>query len=535
MKARNVFAVAALLLVLGHAAAQLPDQALPSGSLAEISAFLSSNEYFPVPGDVFTLTLVSVVPLTGLGASSSQGGRVEYQAVMGRDMRLNLPLTGMMDARGMNFERLRQAVIASVGSKIPADFVELSLTLPARFQVFASGRLKRPGAQTVSSLHKVSDLIALAGGIEKGASIRQVELNRADGSARKIDLVSYYRTGNLEHNPLLRPGDRLSVGFARKVVRIEGAVLAPGSYELLEGEGLAALLEMAFGLLPEAQPDKARLIRRNADGGYENIPADPRAEGDFPLQLGDVIRIPSLAEHPRVVMVEGAFYGKAQDSSQAITYPMATVDMPVKGSDGSSLRSLSLPVPVKLSLPWYPGMNLYDILEKLGGPTPFAQQEGARVFSADGKESRAFDPLAIWDDPEEGRKIPIQPGDYVYAPMKNQVVTVGGEVNLPRALPYMANRTAADYLALAGGISPYGKASKLWLYDNLGRRVRKLSLEERIQPEDILIVEPSGWKAFNEFWTRPGPISAILQVLGFVNTTVGVASGSWTLYEAITK
>jgi hypothetical protein len=57
-------------------------------------------------------------------------------------------------------------------------------------------------------------------------------------------------------------------------------------------------------------------------------------------------------------------------------------------------------------------------------------------------------------------------------------------------------------------------------------------LDYQVQPEDILIVEPSGWKAFNEFWTRPGPISAILQVLGFVNTTVSVASNSWTLYEA---
>jgi hypothetical protein len=35
------------LLAMG-ASAQLPDQSLPTGSLAEISAFLATNEYHPV-------------------------------------------------------------------------------------------------------------------------------------------------------------------------------------------------------------------------------------------------------------------------------------------------------------------------------------------------------------------------------------------------------------------------------------------------------------------------------------------------------
>jgi hypothetical protein len=118
-------------------------------------------------------------------------------------------------------------------------------------------------------------------------------------------------------------------------------------------------------------------------------------------------------------------------------------------------------VAAKLDLPWYPGMNLYDVMEKLGGPTPFALREGARIFSLDGSSSRPFDPVALWSDPEEARKLMIEPGDFVYAPMKNQVVMVGGEVNIPRALPFMANRRASDYLALAGGMGPYGSASRL--------------------------------------------------------------------------
>jgi hypothetical protein len=67
----------------------------------------------------------------------------------------------------MDFEALRKAVIATVSAKMPVVFVELSLVAPRSFPGVRSGRVKKPGAVTVSSLHKVSDLLAWQAALRK--------------------------------------------------------------------------------------------------------------------------------------------------------------------------------------------------------------------------------------------------------------------------------------------------------------------------------------------------------------------------------
>jgi protein involved in polysaccharide export with SLBB domain len=129
--------------------------------------------------------------------------------------------------------------------------------------------------------------------------LRRVVLARADGNKRTLDLLSYFQTGDMANNPLLRPGDGLSVGFAPEVVRIEGAVVNPGSYELLEGEGIERLVELASGLGPEALPSRARIVRRSEAGSYQTILADPTAGAGTPLEHGDVFRVPSRRRIPR--------------------------------------------------------------------------------------------------------------------------------------------------------------------------------------------------------------------------------------------
>ncbi len=497
----------------------------------EMQAFLNSNEYYPVPGDIFSLSIIVIGP--GSQAFLGSQGSISYSVVLNRDYSLYLPVAGSISVKGLHFEQIRQRVIESINKRIAVDYIDFQFAIPLSFQIFVNGLVQRPGPVTASSIMRVSDIIGAVGGLAAGASSRRILLTRSDGSQQSVDIQSYLRRGDKNANPLLLPGDKISVGQALKTVRIEGAVLSPGYYELVDTDLLNDVLEFSTGLTVNAAKDFARLLRINEDGTYSTSTLDLNKDRQIKLMNGDVIRVPTATENSSFITVEGPFYGKANNGVDPATMPTSQVNLPVASSEGASLQGLTLPSPIKVYLPHYPGMNLYDIMEKLGGPTLYARGSRGRVIPAKGGEDLGFDPIELWKTPEECRKIIIYPGDYVLIPMKNQIVSIAGEVNLPRVLPYMEKRSLAEYLAYAGGIKISGDRGSIALYDASGKRLKRVKLDYIPEPEDIVVVQPNGWKAFANWWDQPGPISSTTKVLGFLSIIATLASTIITILTGV--
>ncbi len=59
--------------------------------------------------------------------------------------------------------------------------------------------------------------------------------------------------------------------------------------------------------------------------------------------------------------------------------------------------------------------------------------------------------------------LPLQDGDQIYIPRRPDTVDVLGSVNQQSAYIYRSNRTAADYLKLAGGITRTGDEGAMYL------------------------------------------------------------------------
>jgi protein involved in polysaccharide export with SLBB domain len=105
----------------------------------------------------------------------------------------------------------------------------------------------------------------------------------------------------------------------------------------------------------------------------------------------------------------------------------------------------------------------------------------------------------VWRNPEKAEAILLLPDDYVLVPLENQVITIGGEVNNPHTLPFLNGRKLKDYLTMCGGITSNGDSGAVYLYDSLGNRQRRISLDYQPNPGEVFYVEKNAGAAILAF------------------------------------
>lgn len=74
------------------------------------------------------------------------------------------------------------------------------------------------------------------------SSIRNIKVVSENGKEHICDLFKYYRNGDYNNNPFLRPNDKIILSRYDRKVSISGAVERQGTYELLNGENLSDLI-----------------------------------------------------------------------------------------------------------------------------------------------------------------------------------------------------------------------------------------------------------------------------------------------------
>ena len=160
------------------------------------------------------------------------------------------------------------------------------------------------------------------------------------------------------------------------------------------------------------------------------------------LRDNAVVRVLSSYGSGSAIVVEGAVLGKPADGEWPITLPTA---LP---SNSAELRAgLPAPIPIRLVLPFYPGMTVYDALYAVGGPTPFARTADSYVVRAG--ERIELDAAALWDGDGLHGDLPLQPRDQVVVPAAELFVTVLGLGQPPRRHPLPA-RSHRQRLPAAG-------------------------------------------------------------------------------------
>jgi protein involved in polysaccharide export with SLBB domain len=155
----------------------------------------------------------------------------------------------------------------------------------------------------------LDQILRYSGGFTENAFTELVKIERKeDGQLTFYDVpIADFATFSIEN------GDKIIINpivkrFKNRV-KIDGAIIRPGYFELGEKMTLAELIDKAGGLSPDAFRSYASVYRLNANDQMEIIPVDLNylASKNIVLQEEDFVKIPSIfdIEEEFTVRIEG--------------------------------------------------------------------------------------------------------------------------------------------------------------------------------------------------------------------------------------
>jgi len=180
--------------------------------------------------------------------------------IVGSDGMVNYPLLAEISLEGITVQRLQQIIVAQIERIIePNPFVVVRFAKNYLINVTVLGQVRRPGIYEVPNTIALQVALALAEITSPGAQLTHIKLIRKNDDETKVQLVNlekFYFEGDQTYLPYLKDGDIISVPpfpFAKKV-KVLGAVVNPGSYEL---HGRATLLDVI--LLAGGPTERAKM------------------------------------------------------------------------------------------------------------------------------------------------------------------------------------------------------------------------------------------------------------------------------------
>ena len=190
-----------------------------------------------------------------------------------------------------------------------SDQIAISLGAPRDIVVNIFGEVKKPGSYNISALNTSFQALYNAGGPNEKGSVRNIKVI-TDGFESRLDIYRLMVNPNSNADLVISDNTLINIPVAEKVVRIEGAINRPMSYELLNGEGLKELIQFAGGLSSEAYLKTISVRRYDVDKlRVIDVQLEPIMKGrsNFELQNGDVITIKKIANILQdVVYINGA-------------------------------------------------------------------------------------------------------------------------------------------------------------------------------------------------------------------------------------
>jgi polysaccharide biosynthesis/export protein len=421
-------------------------------------------------------------------------GQVEIQQelTVDREGRVFIPTVGQVMLTGLTLreatEQVRRQMARSYSgllSRPPTAWLDLTVARLRPKRVFVMGEVSRPGGYTMASQTTVFSALYSVGGPTVTGSLRDVRLMRGGTVIAHVDFYDYLTGADRTNDLRVQENDIIFVPMRGITVSLRGEVRRPAIYELREGEGFAALLRIAGGLLPTAYEVKAQIDRIRPFGRRTGT-VDDRVVVDVPLQAvlqgqggdaaladGDAVRIfPVLNEQRNFVTIEGSV--------------------------------------------WRPGRYELGTVRTVRGLIAAAQGVQPRTYTAFAHITRlnadlmsrriiSFDLAGLLQDSTSD--IALEPRDEVFIysteiiEVKEQYVTIRGSIKKPGRYALSTGMTLKDLIPLAGG---YTEDAEL------------LEAEvSRVRPADLhgdtlaLLFEPPLPRTFS-----PGPDSGALSSSG---------------------
>ena len=406
------------------------------------------------------------------------------------------------------------------------------------------GAVYQPGVYEYKEGMTALDLLNRANGVKKDASLNRGLIfrteNRVDYQTLSFSVKDLIEN---KHNITLKDNDSLYIFYKdalqyKKFVKVEGAVNKPQELSYMENMTVEDAISLAGGLSNGADPSVIEVFRETNDGNFEKLSQTFKVSSNNELKSeGEVM----VLQPNDVVSVR---YIKGFTPLQTVSV-MGEVLYPGVYSIQSKNEHIS------------------DLLERVGGFTPFAYKEGATLVrkkteegeiqqedfldelisqeSTSAESSKSLKKVAkktneyrigidvskILKHKHSKYDLLLNEGDMLLIPSEKQTVEIRGEVLAPSMVRFQKGQSLREYIDQAGGFSNRAKKRSIYvLYANGSIKSTRTSLFFKNYPElapgAIIIVPSKPEKKQMSTGETIGIISAI--------TTMGVL-----IYNVITK
>lgn len=336
-------------------------------------------------------------------------------------------------ARGRILERLAKIYVGlKSGSYGPANtYMVVTLGDIRSIRVTVTGEAIRPGTYTVSSLSTAMNVIYQAGGPSEIGSFRNVQVIRNNRVVASLDLYDFLTTGVQRNDIRLQDNDNIRFTTFKAHVEITGSTRRNNIFEMLPGEPMTRLLELAGGFTSNAY--KARVkVTRFTKRELKVIDVVESAFPNFPMEDGDqVVAEAVLVRFENQIGIQGAVFRPglySLDQNKTLKQLIASAE----GLKGDAFTG--------------------------------------RIQIVRTREDMAIENISLnLADIINGSKpdVELQREDQVIIPSRFEMaefaeISITGEVISPiQATPYVANITLEDLILRAGGLKESAAAAQI--------------------------------------------------------------------------
>ena len=353
---------------------------------------------------------------------------------------INLANKNLREAELILFDKL-SSIYSTLNTPDNSTKLSLEIGTIKSINVYFTGETASPG---ISLIHPFSDIFTalIHSGVELSGSLRKIQLIREGNLINTFDFYSFFVDGkDIFSSTRILDGDIIHIPTVSKRVQIEGEVVHPAYFEMLENESLSDLIKYSGSQTAQASTkillDSIVPINKRSsdDNARINQIINLEEAANINLNDGDYIKITSIGDVARNVSVMGR-----------VKFPKE-----------------------------YPANNstLKDVLDLAGGfnDPMFRQSIRDDEILILRKDIDQYYGLEFSVSYAEADKFELIADDkiFVYENTKYDnlfSITVGGEVNKRGSYQFKEGMTIQDAINLAEGFSPMANKDAITISQN---------------------------------------------------------------------
>jgi polysaccharide export outer membrane protein len=218
---------------------------------------------------------------------------------------------GPIFVKGLSFDRAKALIKAKMNQyfDLKNNTLDITLAYSRSITVNIVGEVIKPGSYKLPALNTAFNALILAGGPSDIGTLREIQIRRDGKTIKTLDVYQFLNNPKSNMDFYLQDNDYIVVGATKKVVTILGEVQKPGSFELIEKEKIADLIQYAAGFKPSAYKSRIK-VKRNLPKEivYLEVNMDSliKFKKEFDLFSGDTLLVsPSVNDVFNKVMIKG--------------------------------------------------------------------------------------------------------------------------------------------------------------------------------------------------------------------------------------